>query len=150
MALATRSAKQSPQAARAEKAGSAGEAAVMATIYLSALILSLAWAAAIASFAWGYDQGLLFATPFGIGVVAMIAFGPGALICAAAFLVRQAIRLARDDRRLMGMLNSLSLQDPAARLDAAALPEFMRAVEAAELKMSAFRRAVVTELDRLN
>lgn len=78
-------------------------------IYTAAGVVSVLWACAPIAFAWGYRRDVMpfEYDPFALGVFALLAIGPAALIWIAAFLLRQGQLLAQETARARALANDM-------------------------------------------
>jgi hypothetical protein len=80
-----------------------------APIYIGAVIVSCLWALAPIMFALGYrrDVAPFQSDGFALGVLALMALGPVALVWLSAFLLHQGVRLAAQARQTQSLADSL-------------------------------------------
>jgi hypothetical protein len=129
------------------------------SVYLLAAVGSLAWAAAIAAFTFGYEArtpGFAF-TPLTIAFLVLIALAPAGLIFASAFVVSQARALTAEARRAKRLTDELIGPTALAAAQAVTVVEAMQtqiatATEVANQArdhLAALREALAMETERL-
>lgn len=128
-------------------------------IWLIAVAVAVLWALAPIAFAIGYRSNVapLTQEPFALAVFALLALGPAAFVFGAAYMIRQAQKLAFEARRSRGAAEEMlspallaaartgdvaqSIRDEIARAGSAA--------DEARETLSALREALAFETDRL-
>jgi hypothetical protein len=128
-------------------------------IWLTATAVSLLWALAPLAFAVGYRNGVAPLTQdrFGLAVFMLLALGPAVLVWVAAYVLREAQKLAAETRRAQAMAHdmlapALSAAARAGDVVKGVRDEIVRAGDAAEEAretLLALRQALAEEADRL-
>jgi hypothetical protein len=130
-----------------EGAALAVRAASALPYYLIALFVSVLVLLAPVVFAWSYQRDV---TPFrndmfALGVVALLALGPAALVWLTAFVLRQTARLAAETRRTEALTHQLAAPTTiAARSAEAAIGDVRREIEQATAAASAARTELLS------
>lgn len=128
-------------------------------IWLVATAVAVLWALAPIAFAVGYRSNVapLTQEPFALAVFALLALGPAAFVFGAAFMIRQAQKLAHESRRAAAaaeeMLSpALIAAARAGDVTQAVRDEILRAGSAADEAreaLTALREALAFETDKL-
>jgi hypothetical protein len=129
-------------------------------IYLAAFVVSVLWAGAPIAYAVGFQRGVspLNYEPFALGVFALLAIGPIALIWIAAYALRQGMKLAAEVRRTRVLAAEMLAPAGMAAAEAGSVVEAVRlqieeaaasARRAGEV-MTSLRDTLVTETGRLD
>ena len=134
--------------------GPAGETAVLAMrapsalpYYLIALFVSVLVLLAPVVFAWSYQRDV---TPFrndvfALGVIALLALGPAALVWLTAFVLHQTARLTAETRRTEALTHQLAAPTTvAARSAESAIGDVRREIELATAAASAARTELLS------
>jgi len=146
--------------------GSSGEAAALAVrppsalpYYVVALFVSMLVLLAPVVFAWSYQRDV---TPFrndvfALGVIALLALGPAALVWLTAFVLHQTARLTAETRRTEALTHQLAAPTTvAARSAESAISDVRREIEqataaatAARTELLSLREVLAAESQRL-
>lgn len=129
-------------------------------IYLAAAAVSVLWAGAPIAYAVGYRRGVspLEYDPFALGVFALLAIGPVALVWLAAYALRQGMKLAAEVRRSRETASQMLAPAGLAAAEAGTVIEAIRlqidetaaAARAAQSIMTSMREQLARETERLN
>lgn len=147
-----------PRARRTPVRRREGEVAA-ATVYGAAFLVSALWVCAPVAFALGYRGGVAPFTEdrFALLVFGLLAVGPAALVWVAAYMIRQAQRLAAEARHVQAMADAMISPAMLAAAEAGDLvrgvrEEIARAGEAAREAhdhLTGLRQALADESQRL-
>lgn len=128
-------------------------------VWLAAGVVALLWAAAPIAFALGYrSQVTPFAyEPFAMAVLALLSIGPAAFVLLAAYMIRQAQRLAYESRRGRAMAEDMLTPSLIAAARAGDVAQAVReeiaragsAADEARETLMALRDALAFETDKL-
>ncbi|RAK66515.1 polar localization protein TipN [Phenylobacterium kunshanense] len=128
-------------------------------VWLIATVVAVLWALAPIAFALGYRSNVapLTQEPFALAVFALLALGPAAFVFGAAYMIRQAQKLAHESRRAAAaaeeMLSpALIAAARAGDVTQAVRDEISRAGSAADEArdaLNALREALAFETDKL-
>lgn len=128
-------------------------------IWLIATAVAVLWAAAPIAFAVGYRANIspLQYDPFALGVFALLSIGPAAFVLLAAYMIRQAQKLAFEARRSRAMAEDMLSPALVAAARAGDVTQAVRdeiaragaAAEEARETLLAMRDALAFETDKL-
>ncbi|WP_430425383.1 polar localization protein TipN [Phenylobacterium sp.] len=128
-------------------------------IWLIATAVAVLWAAAPIAFAVGYRANIapLQYDPFALGVFALLSIGPAAFVLLAAYMIRQAQKLAFEARRGRAMAEDMLSPALVAAARAGDVTQAVRdeiaragaAAEEARETLLAMRDALAFETDKL-
>lgn len=128
-------------------------------IWLTATAVAVLWAAAPIAFAVGYRGNVapLQYDPFALGVFALLSIGPAAFVLLAAYMIRQAQKLAFEARRGRAMADDLLSPSLVAAARAGDVVQAVRdeivragaAADEARETLMAMRDALAFETDKL-
>ncbi|MFZ5670194.1 MAG: polar localization protein TipN [Pseudomonadota bacterium] len=130
-----------------------------APIWIGAFLVSALWAVAPVAFALGWKLNIepLGEDPLAMGLFAVLAVGPAALVFVAAYALRQGQKLAAETRRARDVSSRLVGPAATAAAEAGSVVESMRlqiasasnAANEARETMLALRQALAEETERL-
>jgi len=128
-------------------------------IWLTATAVAVLWALAPIAFAVGYRSHVapLQYEPFALGVFALLSIGPAAFVLLAAYMIRQAQKLAFEARRGRAMAEDMLTPSLVAAARAGDVAQAVRneitragaAAEEARETLMAMRDALAFETDKL-
>lgn len=128
-------------------------------IYLTALFVSVLWAAAPVAFAFGYRRAIspFDFDPFALTVLAALAIGPAALVWIAAYAVRQGQKLGQQAQHARALSDQMIAPAMMAGSQAADVVQMVREeiaataalAEEARQTLLALRSALATESEKL-
>jgi hypothetical protein len=128
-------------------------------IYLTALFVSVLWAAAPVAFAFGYRRAVspFDFDPFALTVLAALAIGPAALVWVAAYAVRQGQKLGQQAQNARSLSDQMIAPAMVAGAQAADVVQMVREeiaataalAEEARQTLLALRSALAAESEKL-
>ncbi len=128
-------------------------------IYLTALFVSVLWAAAPVAFAFGYRRAVspFDFDPFALTVLAALAIGPAALVWVAAYAVRQGQKLGQQAQNARSLSDQMIAPAMVAGAQAADIVQMVREeiaataalAEEARQTLLALRSALAAESEKL-